>query len=296
MHKGVCKQYQLIKTAIFRDTHYFKDEQEQSPFISINCTAISPFLFESELFGYESGSFTGAKKSGMKGKFELAQGGTLFLDEIGDMPLELQPKLLRALQEREIYRIGGQVKIKLDVRIVCSTNKNIGQLVNEGKFRSDLFYRLNAGVITIPPLRDRKEIISFLGQAFLDDITSAKGRHSSFLTKETIEYLQSYNWPGNIRELHNAIELVVILYDDVALLPEHFHFLKTKKADSALTFGKPLLPGTIMLPENTLPLAEIEKEIIVKALDKFDGNKTKTAEYLGITRSELRTKLNNINT
>ena len=281
------------KEVVARLVHFLNNDSKL-PFISINCTAIPAPLFESELFGYDSGAFTGAKKGGMKGKFELAQGGTLFLDEIGDMPLELQPKLLRAIQEREIYRIGGQKKISLDIRFICSTNKNLQEMMSKGEFRSDLFYRLNTGRINVPPLREQKESIAHLAQAFLEEYAEIKGRSTPYLTKETVEFLKSYPWPGNVRELKNALELVVLLYNEVAIEPRHLHFLMSSDNHDINSHDNEIAPGSISLPDKDLPLAEIEREIVKKALLKFNGNKTQTAKYLGLTRSELRTKLKNI--
>ena len=281
------------KEIVAKMVHYGNGDVN-TPFISINCSAISPSLFESELFGYESGAFTGARKEGMKGKLELAKGGTLFLDEIGDLPLEMQPKLLRALQEREVYRVGGSQKIKLDVRIICATNRNLAQLVEEGSFRQDLFYRLNIGRIFLPPLSKRKEAIAPFAQMFLVCFAEEKKRRFRFLTKEAVKILENHSWPGNVRELQNTIERVVLLYDDIELLPEHLQFLTSKESTAQNQMGTVLKLGSIVLPPGKLNFDKLDTEITRKALSMFDGNKSKTAAYLGITRSALRSKLKKI--
>ncbi|MCP5105526.1 MAG: sigma-54-dependent Fis family transcriptional regulator [bacterium] len=282
------------KEVVARMVHYGEGDVT-APFISINCTAIPANLFETELFGYEEGAFTDAKKKGAPGKFELAQGGTIFLDEIGDLPLEIQPKLLRVLEEREFYRVGGLKKIKLDIRVICATNQNLSQKINEGKFREDLFYRLNVGYMQIPPLRERQEAVAPLAQMFLSSYAEKKNRRFQYLGKSTAAILENYPWPGNIRELQNTIERVVLLYDDIEVRPEHIRFLTNGENGNHGMRGmgpqtSALEPGNIKLPEGILDLKELEEEIVEKALAKFGGNKTKTAEYLGLTRSALRSK------
>jgi len=278
------------KEIVARLVHYGQGDVTNQ-FVSINCSAISPNLFESELFGYESGAFTGARKEGMKGKLELARGGTLFLDEIGDLPLELQPKLLRTLQEREMYRVGGLKKIKLDVRIICATNRNLVRLVEEGSFRRDLFYRLNIGRIYLSPLRKSKEAIAPLAQMFLERYAREKKRQFRFLTKEAVKILENHSWPGNVRELQNTIERVVLLYEDIEVRPEHLQFLTSDSDDALMLQGTILKLGSIVLPPDSLDLKELDSEITHKALAMFNGNKSKTADYLGITRSALRSRL-----
>lgn len=264
------------------------------PYVSLNCTAIPSNLFETELFGYEEGAFTDAKKKGTMGKFELAQGGTIFLDEIGDLPLEIQPKLLRVLEERAVYRVGGLKKIELDIRVICATNRNLLKLVKEGNFREDLYYRLNVGYIYIPPLRERKEAIAPMAQLFLSQYSEKKNRSFRFLTSEAVTLLENYPWSGNIRELQNTIERIVLLYDNYEVRPEHLRFLigiNGKSLESNSISGNVLAPGKIVLPPGKLDLKELEEEIVMKALKMFDGNKTHTADYLGLTRSALRSKL-----
>jgi DNA-binding NtrC family response regulator len=281
------------KEVMARLVHFGQKEEVHQPFISINCSAISPTLFESELFGYVDGAFTGAKKDGKLGKLELAQGGTLFLDEIGEMPLDMQPKLLRVLQQKEMYRVGGSKPIQLDVRIICATNRNLKEMVNEKTFRSDLYYRLNTGRLFIPPLRDRPEAILSFSQIFLDKYAQKRGKKFRFINKEAQQLLQEYEWPGNIRELKNTIERATLLFNDLELKAEHFRFVTTGDTDVS-NGDQALVLGRVILPEKELPIEQLELEIVRKALKKFDNNKTKTAEYLGITRSALRSRMNKL--
>jgi DNA-binding NtrC family response regulator len=278
------------KEIIARMVHHGETESPNS-FVSINCSAISPGLFESELFGYEGGAFTGAKRSGTIGKLELANGGTLFLDEIGDMPLEMQPKLLRALQEKEIYRVGGLKRIPLDVRIVAATNRNLKQLVEDRVFRQDLYFRLNLGWIQVPPLRRQKEAIAPLAQMFLNQFAETQRKRFRFIHRDALKVLENYSWPGNIRELQNTIDRVILLYDDVELKTEHLGFLQRGGADHLETGTVVLKLGSLTLPSDGLDLASLEAEIVRKTLLKFDGNRTRAAQYLGLTRSALRSRL-----
>lgn len=253
-------------------------ETSSAPFISLNCSAISSSLFESELFGYEEGAFTGAKRKGALGKLELAQGGTIFLDEIGDMPLDLQPKLLRVIQQKEIYKVGGQKPVKLNVRFICATNQSLQEMVNTGRFRSDLFYRLNTGYVLIPPLRERKTEIAPLARLFLQDTSKRSHKLFQTITRDAIYLLEDYNWPGNIRELKSVIERVVLLYDDVSLKKEYLSFLiwaaeAEKKTENEINFK---------LTPDGLPLKEIEFQIATKVLELCEGNITNSAKYLNI--------------
>ncbi len=281
------------KELIARLVHYGTAEDMETPFISLNCSAISPNLFESELFGYESGAFTGAKKGGQIGKFELARGGTLLLDEIGDMSLDLQPKLLRVLQEKSFYRVGGLKKIEIDTRIICATNQDLDRMVCEGSFRKDLFFRLNMGRIRIPSLRLRKDEIAPLAQMFLETYAERKKRRFRLLCKEAADILHGYSWPGNVRELENVIDRVVLLYDDVELRPDHLRFLVDPETTHSLTQPpfQTLREGEIVLPPDGLNLEAVEMEIIEKSLKLFGGNKTRAAAYLGMTRSTLRSRI-----
>jgi len=259
------------------------------PFVTVNCSAISANLFESELFGYVGGAFTGARSSGLAGKFELAQGGTIFLDEIGDMPLDLQPKLLRAIQEREIYRIGGQKPISIDVRIIAATNKRLDDATRQGKFREDLYHRIKIGHIILKPLREQKEAIIPLAKMFLDEFSLKRGKKFKKLSASAIDFLTNYEWKGNVRELCNAIDRAVLHNDDIELTARHLSFLDENfHVDSEFV----LTPyADFKLPDDGLNLEELEREIVRRVLKKFHGNKTKTAEFLGLTRSALRSRL-----
>ncbi|MBI9066412.1 MAG: sigma-54-dependent Fis family transcriptional regulator [Salinivirgaceae bacterium] len=281
------------KEVMARLVHFGQQIDILQPFISINCSAISPTLFESELFGYDEGAFTGARKEGKLGKLELAQGGTLFLDEIGELPLDMQPKLLRVLEQKEMYRVGGNKPIVLDVRVIFATNRNLKQMVAEKTFRSDLYYRLNTGRLFIPPLRERKEAILSFSQVFLDQYSKKRGRKFRFISKEAKKMMQEYDWPGNIRELKNSIERATLLFDDIELRPEHLRFLQAEDNEFQAS-ERPIVPGRIVLPEDELPIEQLELEIVQKALKKFENNKSKTADYLGITRSALRSRMNKL--
>ncbi len=263
------------------------------PFISINCSAISPSLFESELFGYEGGTFTGSKDKGMPGKFDLADEGTIFLDEIGDLPIVMQPKLLRVLQEKTFYRVGGLKKVEVDVRIVAATNKNLEQMVTEGKFRKDLFYRLNSGWINIPPLKEQKEAIPLLAQLFLNEFSETRKRQFKFISPGAVDILQAYEWPGNVRELRNIVDRIALLYDELELNETHLGFLRSAVKDYSYSSSrKPLLKlGQFELPQEPLDLNMLELEIIRLALEKFNNNKSKVAKYLNLTLSNLRSKM-----
>ena len=280
------------KELIARLVHHGADGSEQHPFVALNCSAISPSLFESELFGYERGAFTGAAESGKIGQFERAQGGTLFLDEVGDLPADLQPKFLRVLQEREMTRVGGTSTRALDVRVVCATNKNLESLIEQGVFRRDLYYRLNVGRIYIPPLRDRPEDILPLAQMILEDFADRYQRLFRFIGEDAREALLGGRWEGNARELVNTIERAVLLHDAVVLKAHHLALgSRPWPAPEAPAEEVTLRPGRFELPPEGLDLEALEHEIVKKALARLDGNKSKTADYLGISRSALYTRL-----
>ncbi len=262
-----------------------------SPFISINCPAIAPGLFESELFGYEAGAFTGAKQSGSAGKLELAQKGTLFLDEIGDLPMEMQPKLLRVLQEREMYRVGGAKKVELNVRIIAATNFDLKELVRSEKFRQDLYFRLNIGRIQLRPLRDDKNSITSLAQMLLDHHAERKGRKFRHINRDARNILKEHQWPGNVRELQNSIERVVLMHDEKSIREEHLKFLYDDSDSQLFDDNTALNPNNFSLPENELNLKELEVEIIRKTLERFKGNKAEAARFLGLTRSAFRRRV-----
>ena len=249
-------------------------------FIAINCGAIPENLLESELFGYEEGSFTGARRGGKLGKFELAHNGTIFLDEIGDMPLHLQVKILRVLQERVVERVGGTRSIPLDVRIIAATHRNLEEMVKTGEFREDLYYRLNVIPIMIPPLRDRLEDVPMLIQFYLDYYSTVTDRSVSGITPETIDIMANYPWPGNVRELGNVVEYCV-----------------TMVAGGEITADTlPQRIKTVLQPESqnsSLNLKLLEREAIMKALTLVDseGHKNDAAKLLGISRATLYRKI-----
>ena len=280
------------KELMARLVHYGPARTEEAPFISINCSTIPPALFESELFGYERGAFTGAAEPGKVGQLELADGGTLFLDEIGDLPLDLQPKFLRVLQQREVTRVGGVSSRDLDVRIVCATNRDLEEMMEMGSFRRDLYYRLNVGRIRIPPLRERPDDIIPLAQLLLERFAAKYGRLFRFIDEDARQALLAAQWRGNTRELVNAIERAVLLHDAVVLRADHLAI----RNDAALVLPRAapeivLRRGQFELPPEGLDLDGLEQEIVRKALALMDGNKSKTAEYLGISRSALYTRL-----
>ena len=283
------------KELIAKLVHY-GDSQNKSPFIDINCAAISSELFESELFGYEAGAFTGGKPGGEKGKMALAENGSLFLDEIGDMPLHLQPKLLRVLQDSTYYRVGGLKKEALEARVICATNQNLEEMVEENTFRRDLFYRLNVGYIKIPPLRERKEDIPELANSFLHRETKKRKRLFTSINEEAMDFLTNHQWPGNIRQLENTIERAVLSFNQQTLELKHLAFLKGNPIKpSSQEFPieiPPLNEYEFTLPESELNIDALNSTIVVKALEKFDGNKSKTAKYLGISRNSLYCKIN----
>lgn len=265
-----------------------------TPFINVDCAALAPDLFDSELFGNEADSFAGNLMRGRKGKVELAIGGTLFLDEIAEIPLEQQGKLMRLMQEKEFYRVGGVRKIKADVRFVCATNLSLEHEVKEGRFRKDLYYRLRVGYIMVPPLRRRREEILPLACMFMNRYACAKGKKFSTIAEEAASMLLGYDWPGNIRELRNVIELGILMYDDVELTAEHIKSL-IGEGESMWKDGAPLLSAAempdIALPEIRFPLEDYIDSVVCKALAMHHGNRTKTANYLGISRRVLSYRL-----
>ena len=264
-----------------------------SPFIPVNCASIPHHLFESELFGYAKGAFTGALKKGKPGKFELAKGGTIFLDEIGELPTELQAKLLRVLEDRVFYRVGGVKRIKTNARIIGASNIRIKERIKTNQFRKDLFYRLNLGHIEIPPLRERKEDILGLANLFMKKISKKKNKNFVKIGSEAEKKLLEYSWPGNVRELKNTIEKIVIFFDDKVLKYKHVDF-SFQKEPQKMENEKESFKTDITLSSNDFSLNEHIKEVIIKALEKHRWNKTKTAKFLKIKRSKLYWYLDNL--
>ncbi len=262
-----------------------------APFITINCSSIPSGLFESELFGYEEGAFTGAKTSGNVGKLEMAHEGTLFLDEVGDMPLEVQPKLLRVLEEREMYRVGGTRKVELKVRIIAATNHDLRQDVESGLFRRDLFHRLNVGMIDITPLREQPEMIIPLSDLFLKRFSKNKKKSFISIDEDAEKILLDYPWKGNIRELKNYIERIVMLNDEESITADHLCGLTATPSKTTKKENKIISQKGIFLPADELNLKALEDQIIAQALVKFNGNKTRVAKYLGMSRTTLNSRI-----
>jgi DNA-binding NtrC family response regulator len=321
-----------------------------TPFVALNCSAIPHELFGSELFGYEQGAFTGGRNEGALGKLELAGTGTLFLDEIADMPYDMQPKLLRALEDRTFYRLGGKYERKFKARTVCACNRNLARMIQEGFFRRDLFHRLTVGHLIIPPLRERKEEIHPLAIFFLQREARLKKKRFASIAPDALDFLRLYPWLGNVRELKNAIERAVLLNDDTQLRPEHLGFLAQDQlgimADNAPSqiygaqdrrrgegeiapgpaagegaLARNASPGLgvdsgwqetgggfaaegdiymqpvrldaegLKLPEHSFDLENFCDVIILKALDKFGGNKSRAAEYLHMSRFALHRRI-----
>lgn len=258
---------------------HFSGKRKDKPFIAINCAAIPETLIEAELFGYKRGSFTGATQD-TKGKFESANGGTLFLDEISQMPLALQPKLLRVLQEQEITRVGESTERKIDVRIIAATNQNLEKMVEEGSFREDLYFRLAVVPVNLPPLRTRREDIPLLVNYFFKRAKEKHGFKNLKMSREVANALSNYSFPGNVRELENLIERMVVLSDENSLTLEDVPDYITKPVQ---VFGS----VKFELPSDSISLDEVERDIIRYALEMHNGNQSQTARYLGITRSAL---------
>jgi two-component system response regulator HydG len=265
---------------------HFNSLRKNGPFVKINCAAITETLLESELFGHEKGAFTGADRR-KEGRFSQAHGGTLFLDEVSEMSLMMQVKLLRALQEREFNRVGGETTIKVDVRVIAATNKNLMEQINEGAFREDLYYRLNVVELHVPPLAKRKEDIPLLAQHFLEMFIAKNQKEIKGFTPGALDNLIRYDWPGNVRELMNAIERGVVLARSSYLDVTDFPFMKNSSFQSDPDAA---CPETFSV-EGDLPLEEIEKSAILKTLEATDGNKSEAARRLGITRKTLHKKL-----
>jgi len=249
--------------------------RKEGPFIKLNCVAIPEGLLESELFGHEKGAFTGATAQ-KRGKFELAHGGTILLDEIGDMPLATQAKLLRVLQEKEFERVGGTKPIHVDIRIIASTNKNLMKLVQEEKFREDLFYRLNVFALHLPPLRERREDIPALAQGFVE--TAPK---QAEISSAALQLLMGFQWPGNVRELKNVIERAAVMAEEGMIEPQH---LPVQISGGLVGQAMQEVPEQASLDDR---MAEIEKRFIIDALTRADGVQVKAAQILGIKERSL---------
>mgnify|MGYP001106617157 CR=1 FL=1 len=279
---------------LFAKAIHQASKRRDKPFVAINCGAIPAALFESELFGYHRGAFTGAEKKGKPGKLELAHGGTLFLDEIGELPLDLQVKLLRALQEKQFYRIGGTEPITVNTRIIAATNRQLEKMMAEGRFREDLYYRLNVFSLEIPPLRERPEDLLELVQLFLHEYSVSQGQAVPRISPEVMQALFSYHWPGNIREVRNVIERLSILQENGVILPEHLPAAIREHAASPPGTSPSVRDAAYPLPSSSrfarIPPGS-EWERIQAALERTYGNKKAAAELLGISRGTLYNKL-----
>ena len=276
-------------------------------FVAINCAALSEHLLEAELFGYEKGAFTGADSKGKAGLFEVASGGTIFLDEIGEMPLALQTKLLRALQERRFRRVGGLLDVEVDVRVVAATNRDLRAEVAAGRFRQDLYFRLKVVPIPVPPLRERRDDILPLADHLLARLAPELGRPQAALSEPARAAMRAYDWPGNVRELANAVERAVICAESDAIAPDDLSMdeqvvMPVRDQAAALREALPetrnpkpetMLPpqGSIILPPDLRDLAAVEALLIRAALAESNGQKSKAAERLGINRTTLYNKL-----
>lgn len=264
---------------------HYNSSRSHKPLMKINCSAIPDTLLESELFGYEKGAFTDAKNT-KKGLFELADGGTVFLDEIGDMKPFLQSKILRVLENQTFMRVGGEREIKVDVRIIAATNKDLESLVREGQFRKDLYYRLKVMVVEMPPLRDRVEDILLLSNFFIEENNRELGKNLKGLSEEAKKLMCQYHWPGNVRELRNVIERGMILADQEFITPKHLPFeIRQSNREEKEDLNRDLDQS------NDLSLEGAEKAHLSRVLSRFDWNKSKASKVLGISRATLRAKI-----
>ena len=265
------------KELIARAVHNSSDRAGK-PFVAVSCAALAETLLETELFGYEKGAFTGAATQ-KKGKFELADGGTIFLDEIGDISPKLQVDLLRVLQERSFYRVGGSEEITVDVRVIAATNVNLQEAVAQGKFRDDLFYRLNVIEIKLPPLRERREDVPLLARHFIEKLSPELGKDAQDISEGALRILMDHDWPGNVRELENAVERALVTTRGRTLGDDDFAFLVARQR-----------AANWQVPTN-LTLEEVERQVISATLARNNGNIKETATVLGIDRSTLYEKI-----
>ncbi|MBK9167359.1 MAG: sigma-54-dependent Fis family transcriptional regulator [Bryobacterales bacterium] len=266
------------KELVARAVHFSGDRAEK-PFITVSCAALTETLLESELFGHEKGSFTGAAAQ-TKGKFELASGGTIFLDEIGDISPKLQADLLRVLQEKRFYRVGGTQEVSVDARVIAATNRDLAEEVRQGRFRDDLYYRLNVIEIRLPPLRERREDIPLLAEHFVERIARELGKDIGGVSEDALKALMDYDWPGNVRELENAVERAVVSCRNHVLTSDNLQFLVEANRSQ---------PVWTIPPETTLQ--ELERKAIIETLQRTRGNIKESASILGIDRSTLYEKI-----
>jgi two-component system NtrC family response regulator len=270
------------KELLAKAIHYSSPRKDK-PFVAVNCAALNENLLESELFGHEKGAFTGADKQRI-GRFELADGGTLFLDEIGDLPLSTQVKLLRVLQEHSFERVGSSNTISVDVRVLAATNRDLSKMMAEGRFRDDLFYRLNVITIDIPPLHERKEDIKALVEFFMQKFTEDSKRKRITFSKEAYDSLIRYDFPGNVRELENMIHRAIVL-SRKGIITEEDIFYNIKHSEREESEAA----DTMKMNEQ---VERLEKNLVIKALEETKGNQTQAAKLLGISERNLRYRLN----
>lgn len=272
---------------VFAKYIHQQSPRASAPFITINCATIPRDLAESELFGHEKGAFTGASQKTKLGKFELANGGTLLLDEIGELSLDMQVKLLRVLQERKFYRLGGEKEISVNVRVLAATNRNLEDEIEKGNFREDLYYRLNVAKILIPPLRERKDDIPYIAYSLLKEFSQKFGKEIHSIDSGAIDLLKNYFWKGNVRELRNIVERVVLLCEEDELKEHHFsNLLDTKNSDKASDDK-----FVLSIPSSGIKIDVVLKSLILKTLQITNGNQVKAAKILGLSRSKLRYRM-----
>jgi len=273
------------KELIAGAVHYNSPRKDEA-FIKMNCAAVTETLLESELFGHEKGAFTGAHRR-KEGKFRQADGGSLFLDEVGEMSLSMQVKLLRALQEMEFFRVGGEELLKVDVRVIAATNKDLLQEIEAGRFREDLYYRLNVVTLAVPSMADRKEDIPLLARHFMERFSRKNRKDVKGFSPHAMDQMLRYGWPGNVRELMNAVERAVVMSRSEYIQPDDLPLeVQNLPPENAVD-------PSLKIPDEGVSLEKMEKETILKTLASTSGNKSEAARRLGITRKTLRKKLKN---
>ena len=304
--EGMNRVFEIISTVSNRDTTiliqgesgtgkeltagaiHYNSNRRDGPFIKVSCAALNKEILESELFGHEKGSFTGAIKT-RRGRFELADGGTIFLDDVDDIPLEMQVKLLRVLQEREFERVGGEETIPVNVRVICATKKDLKKLVQEGSFRQDLYYRLHVVTVQLPPLRERREDIPLLATYFIKKYATHQRVSVNSISQETLNLLLSYNWPGNIRELENVIEHAVAFCTSDTIIPKNLPGSLLERETPSGIF--PIELSAIDSIDLQETLSEAERKLLFWAYQKTNGNQVRMSEILRIPRTTLQNKL-----
>lgn len=283
---------------LFAAAIHMEGPRHQAPFIAINCAALPDALLESELFGYQEGAFTGAARGGKKGLFEQANGGTLFLDEIGETSPQVQVKLLRVLQEGTIRRVGGNAEIRVDVRIIAATHRNLEEMISKGVFREDLYYRLNVIPLVIPPLRERREDIPLIAQHLIRKICMKLNKSEVRLTRESVELLMNQEWPGNVRQLENTLEFIINLIDSMEIKPHHLlqwtNLVDFKKEKATAIQEKNILqieiPQGAEWPRLKEVVAKVEKEIIERVLEKYPSSRL-AGQVLGVSNTTILNKM-----